>query len=85
MPPSMEDPPAHKSRCVCLPVDPTLQTRSLEGAPPILGRKHEPEVSTRDRRANTGADARIEEFEAIGEVRVRRQKISGDGVRRRAR
>jgi len=36
----------------------------------MLERKYEPEVSTRDRRAKTGADVRIEEFAAIGEFRL---------------
>jgi transposase len=36
----------------------------------MLGRKYEPEVSTRDRRAKTGADVRIEESATIGEVRL---------------
>jgi hypothetical protein len=36
----------------------------------MLGRKYEPEVSTRDRRAETGADVRIEESATIGEVRL---------------
>ena len=36
--------------------------------PPLLERNHEHEVSTRDRLAGTGADARIEESVAMGEV-----------------
>ncbi len=34
----------------------------------MLGPNHERNVSTRDRPARTGADARIEESEATGEV-----------------
>jgi hypothetical protein len=36
----------------------------------MLGRKCEHKVSTRDRQARTGADVRIEEFAAIGELRL---------------
>ncbi len=36
----------------------------------LLQRNHEHEVSTRDRPARTGADARIAESVAIGEVRL---------------
>jgi len=67
---SVENTLANKSRCICLAVEPTPQTEQLVTVPPMLGRKHEPKVSTRDRRAKTGADARIEEFTAIGELRL---------------
>ena len=67
---SVENTLANISRCICLAVEPTPQTEQLVTVPPMLGRKHEPKVSTRDRRAKTGADARIEEFAAIGELRL---------------
>ena len=38
--------------------------------PPLLERSHENNVSTRDRLARSGADARIEESAALGEVRL---------------
>ena len=44
------------------------QTEPLVDSPPLLQRNHEYELSTRDRLATTGADARIEESVAIGEV-----------------
>ncbi len=44
------------------------QTEQLVEAPPLLRRNYEHELSTRDRPARTGADARIEESVAIGEV-----------------
>ncbi len=42
----------------------------LVEAPPLLERSHERSVSTRDRPARTGADARIEESVVTGEVRL---------------
>ena len=66
----MESTPANKSQCVCLVVEPTTQTEQFVNVPPMLGRKYEHKVSTRDRRAKTGADVRIEEFAAIGELRL---------------
>ncbi len=47
-----------------------LQTELLVNAPRLFAWSHEHEVSTRDRPARTGADARIEESEANGEVRL---------------
>ncbi len=47
-----------------------LQTEPLVNAPHLLAWSHEQEVSTRDRPARTGADARIAESEAKGEVRL---------------
>ena len=44
-----------------------LQTEPLVTAPYLFHRSYEPEVSTRDCPAKTGADARIEEFAANGE------------------
>jgi hypothetical protein len=60
---------AKQSRCE-VAFELNLQTESLVGAPPLLERSHEQEVSTRDRPARTGADARIEESGAKGEVRL---------------
>ena len=45
-------------------------TEPLVEVPPLLGRNYEHEISTRDRPARTGADARIAESVAIGEVRL---------------
>ena len=45
-----------------------LHDESLVNTPQLLERGYENEVSTRDRLARTGADARIEESGAIGEV-----------------
>ena len=45
-----------------------LHDEPLANAPQLLERGCENEVSTRDRLARTGADARIEESGAIGEV-----------------
>ena len=66
----MESTPANQSQCICLALEPTTQIEQLVIVPPMLERKYEPEVSTRDRRAKTGADVRIEEFAAIGEFRL---------------
>ena len=59
---------ADESRCDGVALEPNLQTEPLVGVPPLLGRNHELELSTRERPANTGADARIEESAANGEV-----------------
>ena len=61
---------ANESRCNEIALEPNLQTEPLVSAPPLLKRTHEQEVSTRDRLARTGADARIEESAAMGEVRL---------------
>ncbi len=55
-------------RGIAYPLD--LQTEPLVDAPQLLTRSHEYEVSTRDRPARTGADARIEESVATGDVRL---------------
>ncbi len=47
-----------------------LQTEPLVNAPQLFAWSHEHEVSTRDRPARTGADARIEGSGAKGEVRL---------------
>jgi hypothetical protein len=67
---SVESTLAQKSQSVDRALEPTTRTDQLVIVSPMLRRKYEPEVSTRDRRAKTGADARIEEFSAIGELRL---------------
>jgi hypothetical protein len=60
---------ANESRCeVALELN--LHTEPLVNAPQLLNRGYENEVSTRDRLARTGADARIDESGAIGELRL---------------
>jgi hypothetical protein len=49
---------------------PNRQTELLVTVPQLLEWSHENKVSTRDRLAGTGADARIEESAAMGEVRL---------------
>ena len=61
---------ANESRCDEIALEPSPRTEPLVTFPPLLKRNHEHEVSTRDRPARTGADARIEESVAIGEVRL---------------
>ncbi len=53
---------ADESRCDGVALEPNLQTEPLVGVPPLLGRNHEFKLSTRDRPANTGADAWIKEI-----------------------
>ncbi len=60
---------ANESRCEVV-LEPNHQIERLVTVPLPLKRTHEHEVSTRDRPAGTGADARIEESEANGEVRL---------------
>ena len=65
----VENTHANESRCeVALELN--LQTEPLVEAPQLLKRSDEHPVSTRDRPARTGADARIEESAAKGEVRL---------------
>ena len=61
---------ANKSQCDEVALEPNLQTEPLVTFPPLLRRNREHEVSTRDRPARTGADARIKESVAMGEVRL---------------
>ncbi len=61
---------ANESRCDEIALEPNRQTEPLVTVPPLLERSHENKVSTRDRPARTGADARIEESAAMGEVRL---------------
>ncbi len=63
----MESTYANESRRE-IALEPNLQIEPLVEAPPLLERSHERSVSTRDRPASTGADARIEESAAMGEV-----------------
>ena len=61
---------ANESRCNEIASEPNRQTEPLVTVPQLLKRSYENNVSTRDRLAGTGADARIEESVAIGEVRL---------------
>ena len=61
---------ANESRCDGMVLEPNPWTEPLVTVPPLLGRNHEHEVSTRDRPAQTGADARIEASAANREVRL---------------
>jgi len=67
---TVESTHASKSRCDEIALEPNRQTEPLVTVPPLLERNHEYIVSTRDRLARTGADARIEESAAMGEVRL---------------
>ncbi len=64
----VESTAANDSRRDGLTPDPKSRTEPLVTVSPLLGWNHEPNISTRDRLARTGADARIEESEANGEV-----------------
>ncbi len=66
----MENTDADQSRCDGFVFRPNDLDEPLVDVPQLLVRNHEPEVSTRDRPAKTGADARIEESEANGELRL---------------
>jgi hypothetical protein len=65
---TVENAHANESRCDGIALEPNRQTEPLVTVPPLLERSHENKVSTRDRPAGTGADARIEESAAMGEV-----------------
>ncbi len=66
----VENTHADESRCDEMVFEPNLQTEPLVNVPQLLKRSHENEVSTRDRPARAGADARIEESAANGELRL---------------
>jgi hypothetical protein len=66
----VENKHANKSRCNESAFEANHQVEPLVTVPPLLKRSHENNVSTRDRLARTGADARIEESAAMGEVRL---------------
>jgi hypothetical protein len=65
---TVENTHANKSRCNKTALESNRQIEPLVTVPPLLKRNHEKNVSTRDRLARTGADARIEESAAMGEV-----------------
>ncbi len=61
---------ASESRYDEIALEPNQQTEPLVTAPLLLQRSREPEVSARDCPAKAGADARIEESAANGEIRL---------------
>ncbi len=61
---------ANESRSNEIVLEPNPQTEPLVTVPQLLKRSYEHEVSTRDRLARTGADARIEVSVAMGKVRL---------------
>jgi len=67
---TVESTHADESRCDEIALEPNRQTEPLVTVPLLLEWSHEKNVSTRDRLAETGADARIEEFVAMEEVRL---------------
>jgi hypothetical protein len=66
----VENTNAKESRCDGIALEPNRKTEPLVTLPPLLERSHENNVSTRDRLARTGADARIKESAAMGELRL---------------
>jgi len=66
----VESTPANESRCDGIALEPNPPTEQLVEIPQLLQRNHEHDLSTRDRPARTGADARIEESVVMGEVRL---------------
>ena len=66
----VENTHANESRIDEIALEPNHQRKPLVIVPQLFHRNHEPEVSTRDCPAETGADARIEESAANGEVRL---------------
>jgi hypothetical protein len=66
----VENTDAEQSRCNGLAFEPNTLRESLVRVQSLLELNHELNVSTRDRPARTGADARIEESEANGGVRL---------------
>jgi len=66
----VENTHANESRCDEVVFEANLQTEPPVDVPQLLKRSYENKVSTRDRPARTGADARIEESAANGEVRL---------------
>ena len=64
----VESTDATDSRRDGLALEAKPRSKPLVKVPPLLGRNHEPKISTRDRPARTGADARIEESAANEEV-----------------
>ena len=79
---------ASQSRCDRRAIESPTQIEQLVIVPSMLERKYEPEVSTRDRRAKTGADVRIEESATMGELRLAlesygKRHFRGSGAPRR--
>jgi hypothetical protein len=66
----VENTHANESHCNGIVLKPNRQIEPLVTVPPLLMRSHENTASIRDRLAGTGADARIKEFAAMGEVRL---------------
>ena len=66
----VENTDAEQSRCDGLALQSNTFNEPLETVQSLLELNDELNVSTRDRPAKTGADARIEESEANGEVRL---------------
>jgi hypothetical protein len=66
----VENTDAEQSRCDGLALQSNTRNEPLETVQSLLELNDELNVSTRDRPAKTGADARIEESEANGEVRL---------------
>ena len=66
----VENTDAEQSRCAGLAFEPNAGDEPLEKVQSLLELNHEFNVSTRDRPAKTGADARIEGSDANGEVRL---------------
>jgi hypothetical protein len=65
---TVESTHANESRCNEIALEPNHQNEPLVTVLQLLKRNHENNVSTRDRLARTGADARIEESVVNGEV-----------------
>jgi hypothetical protein len=66
----VENTDAEQSRCKGLAFEPRTLNEPLEKVQSLLELNDELNVSTRDRPARTGADDRIEESGAKGEVRL---------------
>jgi len=66
----VENTDAEQSRCDGLALQSNTRNEPLETLQSLLELNDELNVSTRDRPAKTGADARIEESGANGEVRL---------------
>ena len=75
---AVENTDAEHSRCNGLAIDQNTLNEPLEKVQSLLELNHELNVSTRDCPARTGADARIEESGAKGEVRLALQPYGRD-------
>lgn len=67
---AVENTHANESRCDEIALESNLQTEPLVTVPPLLKRNCENKVSTRDRLARAGADARTKESAANAELRL---------------